>query len=414
MAPGAWQGGLPITYHVGPGPARVHLAVAFNWEQAPIYDVIARLPGATEPDLWVIRGNHHDAWVTGASDPISGLTAELEEARALGAMYQAGWRPRRTIIYAAWDGEEPILLGSTEWAEEHAVQLKASAVAYVNTDANDRGVLDLSGSHVLERMLNQVAAAVTDPETGLSVSQRLRLVRIKNAEAGDRGAIRERADLRMDALGSGSDFTPFLQHLGIASSNLGFGGEYPGTGGAYHSIYDSFAWFTRFGDSSFTYGRALSLVAGLTVMRLASADVVPYRFGALSDAAELYGSEVKQLLAHDTEQVRERNRELDEGVFQAASDPRQPELPPKRDSVPPALNFAPMDNALAALRAAATRYDSLAASRVTGNGRGGLASRRSTGNSSRWSGHWQNRRGCRDGPGTSTRSTRPGCTPGTE
>jgi N-acetylated-alpha-linked acidic dipeptidase len=364
VAPGDWQGGLPITYHVGPGPARVRLAVQFDWQLVPAYDVIARLPGAVEPDLWVVRGNHHDAWVNGAMDPVSGLVAELEEARALGALYREGWRPRRTIVYAAWDGEEPILLGSTEWAEQHADDLRAKAVAYLNTDSNDRGFLDLGGSHVLERLLNQVASAITDPETGLTVGHRLRLSRISNAPASERTDIRGRANLRLDALGSGSDFTPFLQHLGVPSANLGFGGEQPGSGGVYHSIYDTFTWYGQFADSSFAYGRALALATGLSVMRLASADVVPYQFGALADAVELYTTEVKQLLASKGEAARERNRQLDEGVFQATQDPRAPTTVPARDSVPPFLNFAPLDNALTALRVAAGRYDSVAAARL--------------------------------------------------
>lgn len=366
-APGGWQGGLPFTYHVGPGPARVHLAVQFDWQLVPAYDVIARLPGAVEPDLMVVRGNHHDAWVNGASDPVSGLMSELEEARALGEMYRAGWRPRRTIVYAAWDGEEPILLGSTEWAEQHARELQAGAVAYINTDGNDRGFLDLGGSHILQRLLNQVAGSVADPETGLTVGRRLRLSRIASGPDKDRTELRSSADLRLGALGSGSDFTPFLQHLGIASANLGFGGEAPGSGGVYHSVYDTFTWYERFADSSYAYGRALALVTGLTVMRLASADVVPYQFGALADAVDLYAGEVKQLLAAKSDSARERNRQLDEGVFQATNDPRVPLGSPPRDSVPPFLNFAPLDNSLASLRAAATRYDSVAAARFGSN-----------------------------------------------
>ena len=363
VAPREWQGGLPFTYHVGPGPARVRLAVQFDWQLVPAYDVIARLRGAVEPDLWVVRGNHHDAWVNGAADPVSGLVAELEEARALGALYREGWRPRRTIVYAAWDGEEPILLGSTEWAEQHADELRTKAVAYLNSDTNDRGILDLSGSHVLERLLNQVASAIADPETGLTVERRLRLARISTVPA-DRADIRGRSDLRLEALGSGSDFTPFLQHLGIPSANVGFGGEQPGSGGVYHSIYDTFTWYGQFGDSSFAYGRALALATGFSVMRLASADVVPYQFGALADAVDRYTAEVKQLLTTKGDEARERNLQLDEGVFQAVRDPRAPETVPPRDTVPPFLNFAPLDNALAALRIAAGRYDSVAAGRL--------------------------------------------------
>ncbi len=271
VAPDDWRGALPITYHVGPGAGRVHLKVAANWDRKTLYDVIARMPGAVWPGEWVIRGNHHDAWVNGAEDPLSGTSAELEEARALGELRKQGWQPKRTIVYAAWDGEEPGLIGSTEWAEAHAAELQQHAVVYINSDTNSRGYLGMSGSHSLERLINDVARDVTDPETGKSVWARAQ------ARAIARGSAQARTgrDLPIGALGSGSDYTPFLQHLGVASLNLGFGGE-DGTG-IYHSVYDDFYFYTHFLDTDFSYGRALAQTVGTAVIRMADADVLPYR-----------------------------------------------------------------------------------------------------------------------------------------
>ena len=156
MAPEEWRGALPIPYHVGPGPAKVHLKVEFNWDIKPVNDVIAKITGSVAPDEWIIRGNHHDAWVNGAEDPVSGQAPLLEEARALGTLIKQGWKPRRTIIYAAWDGEEPMLLGSTEWVEAHADELRQHAAVYINGDSNDRGLLNMGGSHSLEQFINGV------------------------------------------------------------------------------------------------------------------------------------------------------------------------------------------------------------------------------------------------------------------
>ncbi|HKS68051.1 MAG TPA: M28 family peptidase, partial [Candidatus Acidoferrales bacterium] len=184
MAPEAWRGSLAISYHVGPGAAKVHLRVMSNWDIKPVYDVIAKIPGAEYPDEWIVRGNHHDGWVNGAEDPISGQVAELEEARALSDLLKKGWKPKRTIIYCAWDGEEPGLLGSTEWGEEHDTELKQHAVAYINTDGNGRGFFGASGSSTLEHFVNGVARDITDPETNLSVRQRLYLREIADAKSG--------------------------------------------------------------------------------------------------------------------------------------------------------------------------------------------------------------------------------------
>lgn len=357
-APRSWQGGLPITYHIGPGPARVRLKVHSDWKMARVYDVIARLPGTTQPGQWIIRGNHHDAWVNGAEDPISGQVSLLEEARALGELYRQGWRPARTIIYAAWGGEEQGLLGSTEWAEAHADELQKNAVAYLNTDSNGRGYLGMGGSHSLERFMNEVARDVTDPETGLSVWKRLQLRTIQTGSADERKEARSRGDLRLDALGSGSDFTPFLQHLRIASLNLGFGGM--DGGGIYHSIYDDYQWFTRFSDTTFAYGQALAHTVGTAVMRLAGAQLLPFEFSRQADTYSRYLDELKTLLTRKQEEAREQRQQQEEGVFAATSDPRSPGTPPAPvppDDDPPHLNFAPLENALVELTRSAASYE---------------------------------------------------------
>ena len=355
VVPPAWRGALPITYRMGPGPARVHLKLAFNWNLVPLYDVIATLKGSAYPDEWVIRGNHHDGWVNGAEDPLSGLVAELEEARALGELVRQGWHPKRTIVYGAWDGEEPALLGSTEWAEEHAKELQAKAVAYINTDGNGRGFLGAAGSHSLERLVNEVARDITDPETGGSVWQRLQARRIADGTPAERRDIRERGDLRIDALGSGSDYSPFLQHLGIASLNIGYGGE--DGGGIYHSIYDSFYWYTHFSDTSFVYGRALSQTVGTLVLRLANADLVPTDFASLAETVRGYTAELKTLRNDEAAGIAETNRELSDGVLAAVNDPRDPEKLPVKEDPAPVLNFAPLDNADDAFTRAAARLE---------------------------------------------------------
>ena len=355
MAPIEWRGSLPIPYHVGPGPAKVHLKLEFNWDLKPVNDVIAKIPGSVAPDEWIIRGNHHDAWVNGAEDPVSGQSALLEEARSLGLLLKQGWKPRRTIIYAAWDGEEPMLLGSTEWVEAHADELRQHAAVYLNTDGNDRGLLSMGGSHSLEQFINGVARDIEDPETKMSVWQRLQLSRIAEAKsADDRRELRQRADLRISALGSGTDFTGFLDHVGVATLDLGYGGE--DEQGIYHSIYDDFYWYTHFSDTDFVYGRAMSQTVGSSVMRLADAEILPFEFVDFADTVQKYTKELEKLLADKQEEISERNQELDEGVFKATLDPRRPTVAPQREEIPPHLNFAPMQNAADALARSAERY----------------------------------------------------------
>jgi N-acetylated-alpha-linked acidic dipeptidase len=354
LVPNAWRGGLPITYRVGPGPSMVHLKLAFNWDIKPLYDVVAKLAGSTYPDEWIIRGNHHDAWVNGAGDPVSGMAAELEEARALGELRKQGWQPKRTIVYAAWDGEEPALLGSTEWVEAHGAELEAHGAVYLNTDSNGRGFLGVAGSSTLEPFINAVARSVDDPEAKVSVWKRLQASRIAESTAEEREEAWSRPDLRIGALGSGSDFTPFLQHNGVATLNLGYGGE--DDSGIYHSIYDDFYHYTHFEDTDFAYGRLAAQTVGTAVIRLADADLLPIDFTPLAEAAARYTREVQALLKQRQSDVRERNREVEAGVFAAIDDPRRPRVAPKVEAVPPAINFAPLDNASSALTAAAERY----------------------------------------------------------
>jgi N-acetylated-alpha-linked acidic dipeptidase len=358
VVPDSWKGGLPLTYRFGPGPAVVHLKVKSDWNTKTLYNVIAKIPGTTEADQWIIRGNHHDAWVNGAEDPISGLVAELEEARALGELVKQGWKPKRTIVYAAWDGEEPGLLGSTEWAEQHDDELKKKAVIYINSDTNGRGMLGASGSHTLEHFVNTVARDITDPETNISAWKRNQARRISFGSADDRRDARNREDLRIGALGSGSDYSPFLQHLGIAALNMSYGGE--DDGGIYHSIYDDYYWFMHFSDSSFVYGKALAQTMGVAVMRLANADLLPFRFTNLAETAKNYATELQRLRDSRFDQISETNRSIDDGVYLAISDPRDPVRAPERKVVPPQFNFAPLLNALDSLTSAAKRYDRVA------------------------------------------------------
>ncbi len=354
IAPEEWRGALPIPYHLGAGPARVHLKLAFNWDLKPIYDVIARLPGAERPDEWVIRGNHHDGWVAGASDPVSGLVAELEEARAVGELAKSGWKPRRTLIYAAWDGEEPGLLGSTEWAETHAAELRDHAVVYINSDGNSRGFFNAGGSHTLETFVNQAVRDVTDPEKGVSVLDRS-LARTQLTGAPERQQEAKTGKrIRLEPLGSGSDYTPFLQHLGIAALNIGYGGE--GEYGQYHSVYDSFDHFVRFADPKFEYGIALAKTAGRLDLRLADADVLPMTFDPFQTAVAKYVDEVVKLTDTLRQEAEERNQRLDDKVFQAVDDPTQTWVAPPRLDPAPYLNFAPLQNAVAALKKSTAAY----------------------------------------------------------
>lgn len=355
LAPPDWQGALPTPYRLGPGPAKVHLKLKFDWKVVPAYDVIARLEGSEHPDQWIVRGNHHDAWVHGATDPISGMVAVMEEARAIGELAKTGWRPKRTLVYAGWDGEEQGLLGSTEWAETHAAELRDKAVAYINSDSNSRGFLDLGGSHTLEVLANQVARDVPDPQKGVSVAERLRSARIFFGDPEDRKAAIAGQPYRIQPLGSGSDYTPFLQHLNIATLNIGYFGEEEY--GQYHSIYDSFDHYTRFMDTDFSYGVALAKTGGRLMLRLSEADVLPMEFTKLAGAIGTYADEVVKLADQMRTETEERAKLLDEKVYETFDDPRRTWVAPKRHEPVPHLNFAPLLNAVATLRKSAQAYD---------------------------------------------------------
>ena len=296
VAPKEWRGALPITYHVGPGPAKVHLEVAFDWNIPTGENVIARIPGSEFPDEWIIYGNHHDAWVNGATDPVSGNAALMETARTLAEMVKQGWKPKRTIVFASWDAEEWGLIGSTEWGEKHADELRQKAVVYFNTDSNRQGTLRMQGSHTLERFLNNVARDLEDPRTGETIWKLIKDKSLKDAKDDEekKKKIDSRPDLRIGALGSGSDYTVFIDHLAIASANLGFRGE---GGGVYHSIYDSFDWYRRFGDPQFVYGRALAQFHAVALARMADAAVLPFEFTNLADTLGVYLDELDKLLA---------------------------------------------------------------------------------------------------------------------
>lgn len=372
VAPRNWQGGLPITYHIGPGAAKVHLKMFSNWQMEPLYDVIGKIPGSTIPDEWVIRGNHHDAWVNGAEDPLSGAVAVMEEARAIGELLKQGWKPKRTIIYCAWDGEEPGLLGSSEWVETHADDLRKHAVVYINSDSNSRGYFSLEGSHSLEHFINDVARDVQDPETKLSVWKRDQLKEIEEAKTPEAlRELRSRHDLRLEMLGGGSDHAPFINFAGIASLGIGFGGE--DGGGIYHSIYDDFYWYTHFSDKDFVYGRALAQAGSTSVVRMADADLLPFQFSDFADDVKMYVREVEKFADKQREEIQENNQKLTEGMYEATADPRYTWVTPKKEEVPPHLNFAPLDNAVESLERSSAEYQK-ALDRVSANGGAALAS----------------------------------------
>jgi N-acetylated-alpha-linked acidic dipeptidase len=364
VAPAGWRGGLPLAYHIGPGPAKVHMKVLSNWEQKPIYDVVAKIRGSQEPERWIIRGNHHDGWVFGATDPLSGQVALMAEAKAIGKLVRDGWQPRRTLVYSSWDGEEPGLLGSTEWAETHAAELKNKAVLYVNSDTNVKGFLQAEGSHALQHFLSEAARDVKDPETGASVLTRsLAARRVASYEAtggaeaarGNANGANALADIPLGALGSGSDYTPFLQHLGVNSLNLEFGGE--ADYGVYHSAYDSFDHFRRFVDPTFEYGVALAKVAGRVMLRASQAELIPAREADFATSVAGYDEELHKLSESMRTRTRELNKLLDDDAYKLAANPAQPRSPPPRADDVPYLNFSELDNAVQKLEQSAKAFD---------------------------------------------------------
>jgi N-acetylated-alpha-linked acidic dipeptidase len=365
VAPASWRGALPITYHIGAGPAKVHLQVQSDWSLKPIYDVVARIAGSELPEEWVVRGNHHDGWVFGAWDPLSGNSALMAEAKAIGALLKSGWRPRRTLIYASWDGEEPGLLGSTEWAETHAQELQRHAVVYVNSDTNSRGFLQALGSPSLQRLVNEVSAGIHDPETDGSVQARLRAklrVDAYQSSAPDdevkrlAQAAASAGDVPIGALGSGSDFTPFLQHLGIATLDISYDGEADNEG-IYHSIYDSFDHYVRFGDPGFVYGIAEAQTVGHLILRLADADVLPLQFADAAEAFDGYLHELHKLAYEQGEHAQLLADLRQARAFELAGDPTRPVGAPTSEAEAPYLNFAPLDDVMVRLNHSAKAYD---------------------------------------------------------
>jgi len=361
VVPKEWRGGLPITYHLGPGPARVRLKLEFDWKMVTAYNVIARMEGTAMPDQWVIRGNHHDGWNHGAADPLSGIIAMLAEAKAVSRLAQSGYPPARTIVYAAWDAEEPGLIGSTEWAEHHAAELQEHAVVYLNTDGNGRGFVNVGGSHVLERFFNEVMEDVEDPQTGVSVQERRRAnLRINGRSEKIRNEARDRSDLRISPLGSGSDYTPFLQHLGIASANMGFGGH--SSGGSYHTMYDTYEHYTKWIDPGLVYGKTLAQFAGRATLRLANAPRLPFDFQGFTDNVAGYIEEIEALADGMRDKTAADNQDIRDGVYGIILDPTKSFGPPLPKPEVPHFNFAPLKNALARLQDSADAYQRLAAS----------------------------------------------------
>lgn len=354
VVPESWRGSLPITYHFGGKTPTVRMKLEFNWDIKPIYNVIAKMTGSERPDQWIIRGNHRDAWVNGADDPLSGMVALMEEARAVSELVKTGWRPKRTIIYAGWDAEEQGLIGSTEWVETHAEELSRNAAVYINTDSNGRGFLGMGGSHTLEKFINEVGKDIPDPQTKMSVWERTRANQIVNGGAAARKETMERADLRISPLGSGSDYTPFLQHLGIASLNIGFGGE--DGGGSYHSIYDSFDHFQRFADPGNVYGVALAKVCGHATLRLANADTLPFEFTNFAETVNVYASEVTRLADAMREETKAMNQIISNGMLKAVQDPKETYVMPAAKENVPFLNFAPLQNSVARLTESARAF----------------------------------------------------------
>jgi len=365
VAPAAWRGTLPITYHVGPGAARVHLVVKSDWQLHPIYDVIATMKGSTWPDQWVIRGNHHDGWVFGATDPLSGQVALLAEAKAFGALAEHGWHPKRTIVYASWDGEEPMLMGSTEWGEAHAVELKKKAVLYINSDANERGFLEAGGSHDFQHLVNEIAAVVNDPETGVPIGQRKRAnMRVaaltpaasEHFKAEAKVASDPSKDFPIEALGSGSDFSVFLDHLGVPALNVGFAEE-GHSSGVYHSRYDTFEHHSRFVDPGFVYDAMLARTVGRMVQRVADSELPVQNPTAFAEVISEYLDQVKKLASDEREEAETQAALLRDRAFQLAADPTKSSgLPAALDHVPH-FEFASLEDAVDRLKRSAHAYD---------------------------------------------------------
>jgi N-acetylated-alpha-linked acidic dipeptidase len=365
VAPEAWRGALPLTYHVGPSKSDVHLKVKYDWKLLSWRDVIARLPGKIWPEELVIRGNHRDGWVYGAQDPHSGHSEMLEEARALGKLYREGWRPKRTIVYASWEGEEQGTIGSTEWTEAHRQQLLDHAVVYMNTDVMGQGTVGGTGSASLAAFVSAIAAGIPDPNSGVSTLERAKVAARDSIyelpssygsgmAAADRTFDFQHNRLVLSAPGYSSDHQAFVSNLAVATLNMGFNGDVT-VGGAYHTSYDDYAYYTRFVDPGFKYGHAAAQLNGTAVFELSSADVLPLQFDATAEAVGREVASVKRLYETLLKRANTTNSAIADGAYQTLLDPLRPLSPPTRESVP-VLDFGPLDAASAAVSEAARRF----------------------------------------------------------
>ena len=360
VAPKSWRGGLPFTYHIGPSKSKVHLKLDFDWKLRPAHNVIAMIQGSQYPDQWVIRGNHHDAWVNGANDPVSGMAAELEEAQAIGALVKSGWKPKRTLVYCAWDAEEEGLMGSVEWVEEHAASLQAKAVAYINSDGNGRGFLGAEGSHAFTGLITDISKSIQDPQTGVTIFERQRASRATEAATTSaKKEILNSTTYPLGAMGSGSDYSSFIQHVGVPSLNIGFGGE--NEGGEYHSIYDSYDHYSKYKDPGFAYGVTLAQTAGRAALRLSEADALPFDFTALHKTVKGYINELMNNVEQMREKAKVENELVNTKAYAVAADPTEGLKLPTIVADVPYIDFASILNALTRLEKTAQQVEQIKA-----------------------------------------------------
>ena len=360
VAPKSWRGGLPFTYHIGPSKSKVHLKLDFDWKLRPAHNVIAMIQGSQYPDQWVIRGNHHDAWVNGANDPVSGMAAELEEAQAIGALVKSGWKPKRTLVYCAWDAEEEGLMGSVEWVEEHAASLQAKAVAYINSDGNGRGFLGAEGSHAFTGLITDISKSIQDPQTGVTIFERQRASRATEAATTSaKKEILNSTTYPLGAMGSGSDYSSFIQHVGVPSLNIGFGGE--NEGGEYHSIYDSYDHYSKYKDPGFAYGVTLAQTAGRAALRLSEADALPFDFTALHKTVKGYINELMNNVEQMREKAKVENELVNTKAYAVAADPTEGLKLPTIVADVPYIDFASILNALTRLEKSAQQVEQIKA-----------------------------------------------------
>jgi N-acetylated-alpha-linked acidic dipeptidase len=366
VVPTDWSGGLPVTYHIGDGSTQMRLNLAFNWDIVPAYNVVAKLEGSQFKNQWIIRGNHHDAWVNGAADPVSGLASLLEEAKSIGLLAKAGIKPKRSLVYIAWDGEEQSLLGSTEWVEDHAAELNSKAVAYINSDGNGRGFLEAGGSHALENLVSEISKEVKDPQVNASIFERWKANKaISTTSINDRKKVIENQTIDLGALGTGSDYSAFLQHLGIPTLNLGFGGE--DEGGEYHTNFDTYDNFIKFKDPGFEYGLALSQTAGRAVLRLANADVLPFNFSNFQAKIATYVTEVNALAKQLREAAQSQNKLISSGAYQLANDPTENLKNPPMQIELPEFDFSALNLAVDSLKTASLKLNQAVTTALTSN-----------------------------------------------